>query len=119
MNFNFANFISSLFEIRIIGHIAHLQTTSYSQHIALNELYTGIVDFTDRLVETYQGLYPIVKGYPAFKIVEGQDMVVYLKGKINTCMEARNGVKDECIKAIIDELMEFLANINYKLSKLK
>lgn len=114
-----AEFGSSLFEIRIVGHVAHLQTTSYAQHKALDELYNGVVEYADRILETYQGIHGIVKGYPSFNVIEGKDMVTYLKDKVSSYRKVRTEIKEEEIKAIIDELIEFLNSIIYKLVNLK
>ena len=44
-----------LFQSRDIVHLTHLQTTNYAEHKALNELYDGLLDLTDELIETYFG----------------------------------------------------------------
>ena len=50
-------YVGTLMQSRNQAHIFHLQTSSYSQHIALQEYYEGIVDLIDSLVEAYQGKY--------------------------------------------------------------
>lgn len=47
-------FIGTLFQFRDRIHLAHLATTSYAQHVALNDLYEGLLDQIDTLVETAQ-----------------------------------------------------------------
>ena len=47
-------FIGHLFTFRNDIHLAHLNTKSYAKHIALNELYTGMLDIIDNLAETAQ-----------------------------------------------------------------
>ena len=42
-------FIGTLFHSRDTMHIAHLQTTSFAEHKALNGYYNGILDLTDTL----------------------------------------------------------------------
>ena len=108
-----------LFEIRINAHIAHLQTTSFSKHKALDELYNDIVEFTDRYVETYQGINSILYNYDNFKLSEGVDFVSYLKDKIVLFREFRSLVLETELQAIIDELLEFLNSIVYKLMVLQ
>jgi len=62
-----AIFFSKLFEVRQVSHIFHLQVQgdmgSGWQHEALGEFYNEILEFTDDLIETYQGQYGIVEGY--------------------------------------------------------
>lgn len=48
-------FIGQLFQSRDIMHIAHLQTTSFAEHKALNAYYDGILDLTDKFTEVYFG----------------------------------------------------------------
>lgn len=48
-------FIGMLFQSRDAMHIAHLQTTSYAEHKALNGYYDGILDLTDKFSEVYFG----------------------------------------------------------------
>jgi len=113
-------FLSSLFEIRINAHIGHLQSLSYAQHKALEELYTGIVDFTDRIAEAYQGDNEIIKGYASPKITEGLDFVEYLTEKVDEAADFREAMSDSPeIQAIVDELVEFYNAVKYKLRFLK
>lgn len=44
-----------LFHARQQAHFWHLDTTSYSEHKCLENFYTGILDLTDSLLETYIG----------------------------------------------------------------
>ena len=48
-------FIGMLFQSRDAMHIAHLQTTSFAEHKALNGYYDGILDLTDKFSEVYFG----------------------------------------------------------------
>ena len=50
-----AKFIGELFKSRDAMHIAHLMTTSYAEHKALNAYYDGILDLTDSFTEKYFG----------------------------------------------------------------
>lgn len=113
-------FIQSLFEIEINAHIAHLQTGSYAQHIALNELYTGIVDLRDRFSESYQGCKGIIKGYSGtLSIKEGIDMSSYLKSLKSSYNEFRGTLNESELQAIIDDILEFIDGIIYKLKFLE
>lgn len=111
-------FITSLFEIRITGHIAHFQTRSYAQHIALGELYTGIEDLTDSYVEAYQGISGIITSYPQIKIAEGVDMTKYLQLKVSMYRDYRKVVKETELQQKVDDIIEFLNTIIYKLKYL-
>lgn len=112
------DFISSLFEVRINAHIAHLQTNSFAKHKALGELYTDIVDLTDSYVETYQGINGILKGYPQIKIQENLDMAIHLKTKIEEYRKFRKAVTETELQQKIDDIIEFFNTIIYKLKYL-
>lgn len=109
------DFVSSLFEVRINAHIAHLQTTSFAKHKALDELYNGIVELTDSYVETYQGINGILKGYPQIKIQENLDMVIHLKTRIEEYRKFRKAVTETELQQKIDDIIEFFDTIIYKL----
>ena len=49
------DFIGMLFLARDVAHSVHLNTRSYSKHMALNTFYESIVDLADGFAETYQG----------------------------------------------------------------
>lgn len=48
-------FVARAFAVRTAAHVAHLTTTSYAQHIALDEFYTELLDLTDRYAEVAMG----------------------------------------------------------------
>ena len=116
---NVQEFISSLFEIEVNIHIAHLQTTSYAEHKALDDLYKDIVDLRDRFIESYQGKYGIIKGYKSFQIKEGIDPINYLKECVKYTEEFRLTLTDGYLQQITDDILELKTSTLYKLINLK
>ena len=55
-----AKAVGILFMSRTAAHMAHLKTTSYATHKALDEFYTDIVGLSDDLIEAAQGQYGIL-----------------------------------------------------------
>jgi hypothetical protein len=108
-------YVSALLEIQDISHIAHLQTSSFSEHKALNELYDGITDQFDAYVEAYQGKYGIIKGYKSFKLEEGVDMVPYLKEKMTSFEIYKSTLTDGYLQQLVDNTQELLSTTLYKL----
>ena len=49
--------IGILFMSRTYAHMAHLNTSSFAKHKALNEFYEEIVDLADELAEAAQGKF--------------------------------------------------------------
>jgi len=108
-------YVSALMEIENISHIAHLQTSSFSEHKALNELYDGIADQFDAFVEAYQGKYGIIKGYKSFKLDESVDMVSYLKEKMSEFEMYKATLTDGYLQQMVDNTQELLSTTLYKL----
>jgi hypothetical protein len=48
-------YLGQFFHSRDVVHLAHLQTTSYAEHKALNEYYDGLLDLLDSMIESYFG----------------------------------------------------------------
>lgn len=108
-------YVSSLFEIETVAHIAHLQTDSFASHMALGSLYEGISGQRDAYVEAYQGKFGIIKGYSSFKMQEGTDMVSYLKGKTTEFEGYRNTLSDGFLQQMVDNTQELISTTLYKL----
>jgi hypothetical protein len=99
------------------AHILHLQTRSIAEHLALNELYTGLPELTDTLIESYQGKYGLVMDYPANATMPTMSspaaMVIALNKYVD---EKRAGVSDDSeIQNAIDEIVTLLNQTTYKL----
>jgi hypothetical protein len=111
------DYVSSLLEIEIIAHIAHTQAvnSSYAEHKALGELYEGMVDLYDSYAEAYQGKYDIIKGYKDIKIVEGADMIPYLKNKSSEFEAYRNTLTEGFLQQMVDNSQELINSTLYKL----
>ena len=108
-------YVSALLEIQDISHIAHLQTSSFAEHKALNKLYDGIADQFDAFVEAYQGKYGIIKGYKSFKLEEGVDMISYLKEKMTKFEGYKATLTDGYLQQMVDNTQELLSTTLYKL----
>lgn len=114
-----SEFITKLFQIEAQAHVAHLQTSSFAQHMALDELYKGMVELRDTYAETYQGRYGIIKGYGTIEIKEGIDMVQYLNQTVSDVLEYRKQITDGYLQQEIDNLLELINGVLYKLRFLK
>jgi hypothetical protein len=115
-----SQFISTLMSARTQAHIYHLQTPSFSAHLALNEFYEEIVNLIDRLVESYQGKYGIVSGYSNVALQEyesGDAVIFYFTTLVNLVEKSRTMIcQDSYIQNQIDELV---TTIYVLLNKLK
>lgn len=111
-------FVSCLFGIQASAHIAHLQSKSYSEHMALDGLYNGMTDHIDAFVEAYQGKYGIIKKY-SMELNEGGEFKEYLILKTEEVEQFRATVKEGFLQQLIDNIQELLHTTIYKLTFLK
>ena len=117
--YNVEQFASDLFEVEVNIHIAHLQTTSFAEHKALDAVYKDIVDLRDRFIESYQGEYDIITGYKSFEIKEGIEPISYLDGLCEKFEEYRETLEYGYLQQIIDDILELFYSAKYKLKFLK
>jgi len=123
-----SQFFSKIFESREMAHVYHLQLKgdpgSYASHIALGEYYDGVIGILDELIEVYQGQYDIVQGYNIIDTSSTQNLdkleyfssvVDYLKNSRYTLLSQ----DDPHYQAIIDEIINLLYRLIYKLRFLK
>jgi hypothetical protein len=120
-------FFSKLFEARQMAHIFHLQVKAEMgsgwEHDALNTFYDGILEFTDDLIETYQGQYGIVEGYETIDTSATGQMksLEYIKQTVDFIRTERKSIKEEDthLHNIIDEIVALHYKTIYKLTNLK
>jgi DNA-binding ferritin-like protein len=104
-------------------HIAHLLTTSYAAHKALNEFYDEVVGHADDIAEQMQGIteklltYPESVNIPPIRTVE--DAIVYLRGLYDRVNMVQNAVPYSEIINQLDEVKSLIASTKYKLIFLK
>jgi hypothetical protein len=106
-------FIGTLFQSRDLMHLAHLQTTSFAEHKALNEYYDGILDLTDKFTEAYFGQSKRCEIIiPESKV---EDAMPHLRGLRNILETERNNYPSE-LQNIIDEMLGLVDKILYLLT---
>lgn len=106
--------IGQLFASRNFAHLAHLNTTSYAEHKALNSYYDSILDLTDTLAETYIGIYG--RGVINIPGTTLTDIRSHLKELRIEVAEHREYVKETNIQNIIDEILSLIDETNYLLT---
>ena len=116
---NVKSLIQKMFESRQVAHNFHLQTKSYSQHVALNEFYDEILELTDKFVESYQGQYGIISGYEQIEIALVSDIETYIEDCAKMFILGRDSLKDSHLKNIMDEIIALSYKTLYKLKNLK
>jgi hypothetical protein len=101
------------------GHILHLQSRSYSQHMALGAFYGGIGDLVDSFIEAFQGKYGLLTKYPAIAaLFPEQDPVTYLtylSDEVAMLRKANGFPQDSELQNITDEIVQLIDSTLYKL----
>jgi hypothetical protein len=121
-NDDFCEIVCRLLHSQTQVHILHLQTTSYSEHKALQKYYEGIDGLVDGIVESYQGKYGIIKNYKTFKIEQyrnGKKTISYFERLLDIIENNRDSVDDTYIQNQIDTVQELINSTIYKLKYLK
>lgn len=106
-------FIGMLFQSRDAMHIAHLQTTSFAEHKALNHYYDGILDLTDKFSEVYFGRNKRVE----IVIPESKnlDAISHLREMQQLVDGERNNYSSE-LQNIMDEMLGLINQTLYLLT---
>ena len=101
------------------GHILHLQSRSYSQHMALGTFYSEIGDLVDSFVEAFQGKYGLLTKYPAtaelMPDMNPIDYLEYLKTDVEILRRANGFPQDSELQNITDEIAQLIDSTLYKL----
>lgn len=103
------------------GHIHHLGTESYAQHVALGDFYDGLDDLTDKFIEAYQGKYQLIDfpDKPMYRGTTPTDLVLYVGKEIASYRQMPGFPQDSELQNIVDELADLVASTLYKLRFLK
>jgi len=111
--------VALCFESRTKIHMAHLQTSSYSQHKALEDYYTSIIPAADKFAEAYQGRYNVIDSYPDVLInsIDGLQIVKVVRDWIDQNRKTCGDFSE--LQNIIDDITGICDSTTYKLAHLK
>jgi hypothetical protein len=112
-------FCATLLNAATVAHILHFQTRSFSHHEALGDLYEGLPDFIDSIVEAFQGKTQSLLQFPAQSVTtpaNALDFVISLNSYLSSNRYVAFSDKDTEIQNIIDEIVVLLEKTIYKLT---
>ena len=113
-------FISTLKQSFEQAVVWHHQTTSFSEHKALNNYYEEILPLLYGLVESVQGLYPRIGSYVLANPVDWSDGVstTYFKGLYDFVQKNRVSLscQESWVQNQIDEIAQLISETLYKIS---
>jgi hypothetical protein len=113
-----ANFIGYLFLARDVAHSVHLNTRSFSKHMALNTFYDEIVGLADSLAEVYQGEYGLMGPITLQSAKKTANITQFLENQLKELRECRYEAFDKSdtpLQNIVDEIEALYRSTLYKL----
>ena len=113
-----ADFIGQLFLARDVTHSVHLNTRSYSKHVALNIFYDRIIDAADDFAESYQGRHGLMGPITLHSATKTTNIIEFLEDSLKQIENARYEVVDKTdmsLQQLIDNIIEIYLRTLYKL----
>ena len=113
-----AQLMGLLFLGRNVAHSVHLNTRSYSKHVALNIFYERIIGVADDFAEAYQGRHGLIGpiAIPAAK--KTTNIIEFLQAQLDEIEKSRYEVcdkDDSSLQQLIDNIVEVYLRTLYKL----
>jgi hypothetical protein len=107
-----------MFLARDVAHSVHLNTRSFSKHMALNGFYDGIVDLADKFAEAYQGRHGMIGPIALHSARKTNNIIEFLEDSLKEIEDSRYDVVDKndtALQNIIDEIVGLYLSTLYKL----
>lgn len=113
-----ADFVGTLFLARDVAHSVHLNTRSFSKHMALNTFYDSIIDHADAFAEAYQGRHGLIGPISLMSAKKTTNIIEFLEASLVDIEEMRYKVvkkEDTSLQQLIDNIVELYLTTLYKL----
>jgi len=111
-------FVGHLFLARDVAHSAHLGTTSYAEHKALQKFYEGLPGLADNFAEAYQGRHGLIGPIKLLKADKDEEILSFLEASLAVLEKNRYEVcpkEETAIQNLIDEIVSHYLSAIYKL----
>lgn len=115
---NASQLVGHLFLSRDVAHSVHLNTRSFSKHMALNTFYDEIIDLADKFAEAYQGRHGLIGPIAVPAAKKTTNIIEFLQAAMTEIEDSRYKVcekTDTPIQNIIDEIVGLYLSTLYKL----
>lgn len=112
------DFVGMLFLARDVAHSVHLNTRSYSKHVALNIFYDRIVGAADDFAEAYQGRHGLMGPITLMSAKKTGNIIEFLEDQLKELEAVRYDVVDKTdtsLQQLIDNIVEIYSRTLYKL----
>jgi hypothetical protein len=115
---NAADFVGLLFLARDVTHSVHLNTRSYSKHVALNIFYSRIIGAADDFAEAYQGRHGLIGPITLHSAKKTNNVIEFLEDSLKQIEDCRYEIcdkNDSSLQQLIDNIIEIYLRTLYKL----
>lgn len=113
---NPGSLFADLLHAATAAHMLHLQTRSFSQHMALGSLYEALPGAVDELIESYQGKYGVIRNYPSGFTTPTGSPLAFVQAQIANLKAKRAQIGDDTeLQNLVDEIASLLDGTEYKL----
>jgi len=112
------DFVGLLFLARDVSHSVHLNTRSYSKHVALNIFYDRIIGAADDFAEAYQGRHGLIGPISLHSAQKTANIIEFLQDSLAQIEAGRYQVVDKSdmsLQQLIDNIIEIYLRTLYKL----
>ena len=112
------DFMGMLFLARDVTHSVHLNTRSYSKHVALNIFYDRIIGAADDFAEAYQGRHGMIGPISLMSAKKTTNVIEFLQDQLDEIEKCRYEVvdkSDSSLQQLIDNIIEIYLRTIYKL----
>jgi hypothetical protein len=112
------DFIGMLFLARDVAHSVHLNTRSFSKHMALNTFYDEIIELADGFAEAYQGRKGLIGPISLMSAKKTTNIIEFLQNQLEEIEAGRYEVCDKTdtpLQNLIDGIVELYLSTLYKL----
>jgi hypothetical protein len=112
------DFLGLLFLARDVAHSVHLNTRSYSKHVALNIFYDRIIGAADDFAEAYQGRHGLMGPITLHSAKKTANIIEFLEDSLKEIEDCRYEVADKSdlsLQQLIDNIIEIYLRTLYKL----
>ena len=113
-----ADFMGVLFLARDVAHSVHLNTRSFSKHMALNSFYDEVIELADKFAEAYQGRHGLIGPISLMGAKKTANITEFLEASLKEVEDGRYSVcdkSDTAMQNIIDEIVGLYLSTLYKL----
>ena len=113
-----SDFMGMLFLARDVTHSVHLNTRSYSKHVALNIFYDRIIGAADDFAEAYQGRHGMIGPISLMSAKKTTNVIEFLQDQLDEIEKCRYEVvdkSDSSLQQLIDNIIEIYLRTLYKL----